>query len=151
MQASASHRAVSRTEEHIGTGTLYCVAWRALAPQLLHTPASRGKRLGASSQLAVWQLVTSPDCCHAGHTSACSCIAPCRLLLRLPLVCLSSHMGVLVGGLFGEDKAVKMHLFFGGKGPEILGSFSEGSSFWLTEGALKLRQFVSHYTLCYDI
>ena len=59
MQASASHRAVSRTEEHIGTGTLYCVAWRALAPQLLHTPASRGKRLGASSQLAVWQLVTS--------------------------------------------------------------------------------------------
>ena len=53
-------RVVSHAEEdRTSTGTLYCVAWRAFAPQLPCTPADRGKWLGPSINATGWQLATS--------------------------------------------------------------------------------------------
>ena len=60
LARSCLSRVVSHAEEdRTSTGTLYCVAWRAFAPQLPYTPADRGKRLGPSIIPTVWQLATS--------------------------------------------------------------------------------------------
>ena len=82
-------------EDRTSTGTLYCVAWRAFAPQLPCTPADRGKRLGPSISPAGWQLATSQGArlqtgekparlqgSDARHSSIASSISGCLAFLQ---------------------------------------------------------------------
>ena len=93
---NAARQNVSHAEEdRTSTGTLYCVAWRAFAPQLPCTPADRGTRLGPSINPTGWQLATSQGArwqtwkqlgrlqgCDARRSSIASSASGCLAFLR---------------------------------------------------------------------